>query len=59
VQGNPKFLELVSAWQKKLGTVDSVMTVWGDVSKKWSMLESVFVGRGLHSSTSQLNLSRF
>ena len=26
------------------GTVDSTLTVWGDVSKKWSMLESVFVG---------------
>eukprot|EP00227_Mantoniella_beaufortii_P011774 CAMPEP_0197579874 /NCGR_PEP_ID=MMETSP1326-20131121/3768_1 /TAXON_ID=1155430 /ORGANISM="Genus nov. species nov., Strain RCC2288" /LENGTH=4505 /DNA_ID=CAMNT_0043143449 /DNA_START=243 /DNA_END=13760 /DNA_ORIENTATION=+ len=44
VQGNPKFLELVSGWQKKMGTVDSTLTVWGDVSKKWSMLESVFVG---------------
>ena len=44
VQGNPKFLEVVSGWQKKLGTVDSVLIVWGDVSKKWSMLESVFVG---------------
>ena len=44
VQGNPKFQEMVTDWQSKLGTVDSVLTVWADVSKKWSMLESVFVG---------------
>ena len=44
VQGNPVFLERVTEWQSKLGTVDSVLGVWQDVAKKWSMLESVFVG---------------
>ena len=44
VQGNPKFLELVTNWQKKLGTVDSVLATWGDVQKKWQALESIFVG---------------
>ena len=44
VQGNPVFLERVTEWQTKLGTVDSVLGVWQDVAKKWSMLESVFVG---------------
>ncbi|KAK3254170.1 Dynein beta chain, flagellar outer arm [Cymbomonas tetramitiformis] len=44
VQGNPKFLELVTGWQKKLGTVDTCLTTWGDVQKKWQALESIFVG---------------
>ena len=44
VQGNAKFNEMTADWQKKLGTVDNVLNVWQDVSKKWSMLESVFVG---------------
>ena len=44
VQGNPKFLELVTGWQKKLGAVDSVLTSWTDVQRKWVNLESIFVG---------------
>ena len=44
VQGNPKFLELVTNWQKKLGAVDSVLNTWLDVQKKWQALESIFVG---------------
>lgn len=44
VQGNPKFLEMVSNWQKKLGTVDVVLSTWQDVQKKWQALESIFVG---------------
>merc|ERR1712162_85509 len=44
VQGNEKFLEIVTSWQKKLGTVDSVLIAWTDVQKKWSSLESIFVG---------------
>ena len=44
VQGNPKFLEMVTTWQKKLGTVDSVLNVWKDVCRKWQALESIFVG---------------
>ncbi len=44
VKGNPKFLDLVSTWQRKLGTVDSVLTLWRDVCRKWQALESIFVG---------------
>jgi dynein heavy chain, axonemal len=44
VQGNPKFLEIVTNWQKKLGTVDVVLSTWQDVQKKWQALESIFIG---------------
>ena len=44
VKGNPKFLDLVSSWQRKLGTVDAVLTLWRDVCRKWQALESIFVG---------------
>lgn len=44
VQGNPKFLEIVTNWQRKLGTVDVVLNTWLDVQKKWQALESIFVG---------------
>jgi dynein heavy chain len=44
VQTNPVFLEAVANWQKKLGTVDSVMGCWNDVQRKWQALESIFVG---------------
>lgn len=44
VQTNPMFLEQVNGWQKKLGTVDSVLTTWMDVQKKWQALESIFIG---------------
>ena len=44
LQGNPKFLEAVSSWQKKLGTVDLALSVWNDVQRKWQALESIFVG---------------
>ena len=44
VKGNPKFLDLVSNWQRKLGTVDTVLTLWRDVCRKWQALESIFVG---------------
>lgn len=44
VQGNPKFLDSVTSWQKKLGTVDVVLNVWTDVQRKWQALESIFVG---------------
>ncbi len=43
-QGNPKFLEAVSTWQKRLGAVDLVLNVWGDVQRKWQALESILVG---------------
>jgi dynein heavy chain len=44
VQLNPMFLDAVANWQKKLGTVDSVLATWTDVQKKWQALESIFVG---------------
>jgi dynein heavy chain, axonemal len=44
VQGNEKFKQMVNDWQTKLGTVESVLTCWGDVQKKWQALESIFIG---------------
>ena len=44
VQGNPKFVEMVGNWQRKLGTVESVISVWLEVQKKWQNLESIFIG---------------
>ena len=41
-QANPKFAAEVSSWQRKLGTVDMVLNVWGDVQRKWQALESIF-----------------
>ena len=43
-QGNPVFLEQVTLWQRKLGTVDVVLNTWSDVQRKWQALESIFVG---------------
>lgn len=44
VQLNPMFGDSVAGWQKRLGTVDAVLTTWTDVQKKWQALESIFVG---------------
>lgn len=44
VQGNPKFLDAVTSWQRTLGTVDVVLGVWADMQRKWQALESIFVG---------------
>merc|ERR1719210_2780031 len=38
------FLDEVSGWQKKLSTTDSVMTIWFEVQRTWSHLESIFIG---------------
>merc|ERR1712035_192163 len=38
------FLEAVSGWQKKLSTTDAVMTIWLEVQRTWSYLESIFIG---------------
>lgn len=38
------FLEQVSDWQKKLATSDSVITIWFEVQRTWSHLESIFIG---------------
>ncbi|NXH09440.1 DYH9 protein, partial [Bucco capensis] len=38
------FLEEVSAWQRKLSTTDSVISLWFEVQCTWSHLESIFMG---------------
>ena len=38
------FLEQVTLWQRKLGTVDVVLNTWSDVQRKWQALESIFIG---------------
>nr|XP_006635186.1 PREDICTED: dynein heavy chain 9, axonemal isoform X1 [Lepisosteus oculatus] len=38
------FLEDVSSWQKKLSTADSVISIWFEVQRTWSHLESIFIG---------------
>ncbi|XP_017170010.1 dynein axonemal heavy chain 9 isoform X1 [Mus musculus] len=38
------FLEEVSSWQKKLSTADSVISIWFEVQRTWSHLESIFIG---------------
>uniref|UniRef100_A0A8C0E5M4 Dynein axonemal heavy chain 9 n=1 Tax=Balaenoptera musculus TaxID=9771 RepID=A0A8C0E5M4_BALMU len=38
------FLEEVSGWQKKLSTADAVISLWFDVQRTWSHLESIFIG---------------
>ncbi|NXB29063.1 DYH9 protein, partial [Eulacestoma nigropectus] len=38
------FLEEVSAWQRKLSTTDSVISLWFEVQRTWSHLESIFIG---------------
>ncbi|XP_071954573.1 dynein beta chain, ciliary-like [Antedon mediterranea] len=38
------FLEEVSTWQKKLSTADSVISIWFEVQRTWSHLESIFIG---------------
>lgn len=38
------FLEEVSGWQKKLSTADAVISIWFDMQRTWSHLESIFIG---------------
>ena len=38
------FSEQVSSWQKKLSNADSVITIWMEVQRTWSHLESIFIG---------------
>ncbi|XP_058532038.1 dynein axonemal heavy chain 9 isoform X2 [Ochotona princeps] len=38
------FLEEVSGWQKKLSTADAVLSLWFEVQRTWSHLESIFIG---------------
>uniref|UniRef100_A0A670I3M4 Dynein axonemal heavy chain 17 n=1 Tax=Podarcis muralis TaxID=64176 RepID=A0A670I3M4_PODMU len=38
------FLQEVSSWQQKLSTADSVISIWFEVQRTWSHLESIFIG---------------
>jgi len=38
------FLEEVSGWVQKLSTADSVLSIWLEVQRTWSHLESIFIG---------------
>ncbi|NXX48555.1 DYH17 protein, partial [Tricholaema leucomelas] len=38
------FLQEVSGWQQKLSTTDSVISIWFEVQRTWSHLESIFIG---------------
>ncbi len=38
------FLEQVSGWQKKLCNADGVISIWMEVQRTWSHLESIFIG---------------
>ncbi|XP_044540082.1 dynein axonemal heavy chain 9-like, partial [Gracilinanus agilis] len=38
------FLEEVSDWQKKLSIADAVISIWFEVQRTWSHLESIFIG---------------
>lgn len=37
------FLGEVSSWQNKLWVMDSVISVWFEVQRGWSHLESIFI----------------
>ncbi|KAL6475225.1 hypothetical protein MHYP_G00162650 [Metynnis hypsauchen] len=38
------FLEEVSSWQRRLSVADSVVSIWFEVQRTWSHLESIFIG---------------
>nr|XP_031541762.1 dynein heavy chain 17, axonemal [Vicugna pacos] len=38
------FLQEVTSWQQKLSTADSVISIWFEVQRTWSHLESIFIG---------------
>ena len=38
------FSEELSLWQRRLGSIDSIITLFSDVQKTWSYLETIFVG---------------
>lgn len=44
LQANPVFLDKVTTWQRKLGTMDLVLSTWADMQKKWQALVSIFLG---------------
>ncbi|CAN9508871.1 unnamed protein product [Ophioblennius macclurei] len=38
------FLDEVSSWQSKLSVADSVISIWFEVQRNWTHLESIFIG---------------
>ncbi|XP_043958392.1 dynein heavy chain 9, axonemal isoform X2 [Gambusia affinis] len=38
------FLDEVSVWQSKLSVADSVISIWFEVQRTWTHLESIFIG---------------
>lgn len=38
------FLAEVSDWQRKLSTADQVISIYFEVQRTWSHLESIFIG---------------
>ena len=38
------FYEEISTWQKRLSQVDVIISLWMDVQRTWSHLESIFIG---------------
>ncbi|XP_011788533.1 PREDICTED: dynein heavy chain 17, axonemal [Colobus angolensis palliatus] len=38
------FLKEVMSWQQKLSMADSVISIWFEVQRTWSHLESIFIG---------------
>ncbi|KAL7641748.1 UNVERIFIED_CONTAM: hypothetical protein RMT77_007622 [Armadillidium vulgare] len=38
------FLEAVSKWQKMLSLADQIISIWFEVQRTWSYLESIFIG---------------
>ncbi|XP_041830036.1 dynein heavy chain 9, axonemal-like isoform X1 [Melanotaenia boesemani] len=38
------FLDEVSSWQSKLSVADSVISIWFEVQRTWTYLESIFIG---------------
>ncbi|XP_054457284.1 dynein heavy chain 9, axonemal isoform X2 [Anoplopoma fimbria] len=38
------FLDEVSSWQSKLSVADSVISIWLEVQRTWTHLESIFIG---------------
>ncbi|KAL4687709.1 hypothetical protein H8959_019837 [Pygathrix nigripes] len=38
------FLKEVTSWQQKLSVADSVISIWFEVQRTWSHLESIFIG---------------
>nr|XP_020013652.1 dynein heavy chain 17, axonemal [Castor canadensis] len=38
------FLKEVTSWQQKLSTADSVISIWFEVQRTWTHLESIFIG---------------